>query len=328
MLRSKISMSVSAALLLGVVSITGCGTNNTASDKNVQTKSVRGIHDGRLGVNSMKVNAFDKMEMSRELADRIAAMPEVRSANVVVAGKSAYVAVTLDEASGGVHAKSYGNNVTGIGGPTGMIAGSGRTSGRTTTGTTGMNGANGMTGNNGLSGTAGMNGTPGMRGSRTGVPGMTGVGGSINGMSGTLSTGTGTVGGTGTANPGGYAGNGGNGVMSRSNMTDGRVLRNDIDRSMGTAAGTRTITPYSTNGTHNTGTLANDTMTRELKDKIAAEVRRYDQNIDKVYVSANPDFVERTNFYAQEFRAGHPLRGFAHEFSTMVGRIFPTRSGY
>ncbi|OKP92949.1 YhcN/YlaJ family sporulation lipoprotein [Paenibacillus sp. P32E] len=331
MLRSKISMSVSAALLLGVVSITGCGTNNTASDKNVQTKSVRGIHDGRLGVNSMKVNAFDKMEMSRELADRIAAMPEVRSANVVVAGKSAYVAVTLDEASGGVHAKSYGNTA-GIGGPTGMIAGNGRTSGRTTTGTTGMNDANGMTGNNGLSGTAGMNGTPGMRGSRTGVPGMTGVGGSINGMSGTLSTGTGTVGGTGTAKPGGYAGNGGNGIMSRSNMTDGRVLRNDIDRSMGTAAGTRTITPYSTNGmtngTHNTGTLANDTMTRELKDKIAAEVRRYDQNIDNVYVSANPDFVERTNFYAQEFRAGHPLRGFAHEFSTMVGRIFPTRSGY
>ncbi|MGN7763402.1 YhcN/YlaJ family sporulation lipoprotein [Paenibacillus sp. 22594] len=332
MLRSKISMSVSAALLLGVVSITGCGTNNTASDNNVQTKSVRGTHDGRLGVNSVKANAFDKMEMSRELADRIAAMPEVRSANVVVAGKSAYVAVTMDEASGGVHAKSYGNTVTGTGGPTGMVAGSGRTLGRTTTGTTGMNGATGMTGNNGLSGTAGMNGTAGMRGSRNGVPGMTGVGGSINGMSGSLSTGTGTVGGTGTANPGVYAGNGGNGIMSRSNMTDGRVLRNDIDRSMGTAAGTRTITPYSTNGmtngTNNTGTLTNDTVTRELKDKIAAEVRQYDKNIDNVYVSANPDFVERANFYAQEFRAGHPLRGFAREFSTMVERIFPTRSGY
>lgn len=41
MMRSKISMSVSAALLLGLVSITGCGTN-TAEKTNVQTKNVRG----------------------------------------------------------------------------------------------------------------------------------------------------------------------------------------------------------------------------------------------------------------------------------------------
>lgn len=38
MLRSKISMSVSAALLLGMVSITGCGDNNSADGNNVQTK--------------------------------------------------------------------------------------------------------------------------------------------------------------------------------------------------------------------------------------------------------------------------------------------------
>ncbi|MNW66150.1 Lipoprotein YhcN precursor [compost metagenome] len=75
-------------------------------------------------------------------------------------------------------------------------------------------------------------------------------------------------------------------------------------------------------------TLANDTVTRDMKDKIAAEVKKYDKNINNVYVSANPDFVDRANFYAQEFRAGHPLKGFAREFGTMVERIFPTRSGY
>ncbi|MCE3202942.1 YhcN/YlaJ family sporulation lipoprotein [Paenibacillus sonchi] len=337
MLRSKISMSVSAALLLGVVSITGCGTNNTASDNKVHTQNVRGTHDGRLGVNSVqgvRANAFDKMEVSEELADRIAAMPEVRSANVVVAGKSAYVAVVLDEASGGVHAKSNRNTTrinsyNGTAGPSGMVAGSGRILGRTTTGITG----NGDT-----------------RGSRNGVPGMTGVGGSMTGIPGSLSTGRGTVGGTGLANPGAFTGNGGNGIMSGNNMTDGRVLKRDIDRGMGTAAGTRSITPYSTNGTtgmngmngtngmgtgavngtnaNGVNTLANDTVTRDMKEKIAAEVKKYDKNIDNVYVSANPDFVDRANFYAQEFRAGHPLRGFAREFGTMVQRIFPTRSGY
>lgn len=329
MLRSKISMSVSAALLLGMVSITGCGTNNTASDNNVHSNSVRGNQNGRLGVNStqgVRNNAFDKMEVSEELASRIAAMPEVRTANVVVAGKSAYVAVVLDEASGGVHAQRNGNTTrinsyNGTGGP----AGSGRTLGRTTTGITGMDDT---------------------RGSRNGVLGMTGVGGSMTGIPGSLSTGRGTVGGTGMTNPGAFTGNGGNGIMSGTNMTDGRVMKRDIDRSMGTAAGTRTITPFSTNGTNGMNgmngtngmgngmnangmnTLANDTVTRDMKDKIAAEVKKYDKNINNVYVSANPDFVDRANFYAQEFRAGHPLKGFAREFGTMVERIFPTRSGY
>ncbi len=100
MMRSKISMSVSAALLLGLGSITGCGTN-TAEKTNVQTNSVRGVNDGRVGVNSVRggttmgTHNITKMEVSQGLADRIAAMPEVRTANVMLAGKNAYVAVTL-----------------------------------------------------------------------------------------------------------------------------------------------------------------------------------------------------------------------------------------
>lgn len=49
---------------------------------------------------------FGSMEMSKELADRVAAMPEVRSANVIMVGRSAYVAVMLEHASGGVHTRS------------------------------------------------------------------------------------------------------------------------------------------------------------------------------------------------------------------------------
>ncbi|MNN45737.1 Lipoprotein YhcN precursor [compost metagenome] len=99
-------------------------------------------------------------------------------------------------------------------------------------------------------------------------------------------------------------------------------MNRDITGSMGTAAGTRTITPYSTSN------VTSNDVTQDLKNKIAAEIKKYNTNIDKVYVSANPDFVNRANFYAQEVRAGHPLTGFAHEFRVMVDRIFPTRSGY
>jgi len=325
MLRSKISMSVSAALLLGMVSITGCGDNNSADGNNVQTKNVRKMNDSRINTNSVRGNAFDKMEMSQELADRIAAMPEVRSANVMIAGKSAYVAVAFDRADGGIHAKGtdnirpysygggFGNNTSG------MLTGPGRPIGGMDTG---MNTGPGMTVNPGVGrGTEPITGNRG-RGSVTGNPGMTGTGGSMAGVPKSL-TGTGTVGGIGTANPQAYPGNGNNGILSDSNYVDGTRMKRDIDNSMGTGIGIRSVAP------NNSNKMTDDEdVTEEMKDKIAAEVKRYNSGIDNVYVSANPDFVERADFYAQEVRAGHPLKGFANEFRTMVERIFPTRSGY
>ncbi|WNS43403.1 YhcN/YlaJ family sporulation lipoprotein [Paenibacillus sp. MMS20-IR301] len=312
MLRSKFGLSVSAALLLGAVSITGCGANNTATG-NVETKSVRGT-DGRIHVNSvqngMRAGDFDSMEVSKELADRVAAMPEVRSANVMLVGKSAYVAVMLENASGGVHAKgtrgvqpySFGS------GTAGMLGGSGRPGGLETGIGAGMGGN--------VSGTG--------RGTAAGNPGMTGTGGSIAGIPGNL-TGTGTVGGTGMTDPANYPGNGNNGIMSGNNMVDGSRLKQDIDESMGRrSVGIRSVTPD--NGTQ--VIRDNDTLTQDLKDKIADQVKKSNPDIKNVYVSANPDFVERADYYAREFRAGHPLKGFANEFRTMVERIFPTRSGY
>ncbi|WP_019908798.1 YhcN/YlaJ family sporulation lipoprotein [Paenibacillus sp. HW567] len=313
MLRSKISLSVSAALLLGMVTITGCGANNTAMG-NVQTKSVRGMHDGRLNVKAVpgtNVNNFDSMEMSQDLANRIAAMPEIRSAHVMLAGKSAYVAVALNEASAGTHATSitgrpsHLNNYTGMGRPSGILPGTRGTA--TTPGVTGMGNPSGM--------------LPGTRGTVTGTPGMTGMGGSMTGVPGQY-TGRGTVGGTGmvTPTPGTYVGN---------NTVDGRHLKHDLDVNMGTAAGTRTITPNNTIAPYSTNNVThNDRVTTELKNKIADEVKKHHKGIDNVYVSANPDFVQRANFYADEVRAGHPLKGFANEFRIMVERIFPTRSGY
>lgn len=318
MLRSKFGLTVSAALLLGAVSITGCGANNSATDNTVETKSVRGT-DGRIHVNSaqngMRANSFDSMEMSEELANRVAAMPEVRSANVMLVGKSAYVAVMLEEASGGVHAKStrgiqsYSYGSTSGSGTSGMLSGTGRPAGGLETGIgAGMGGMD--------------NSMRTGRGTAAGNPGMTGTGGSIAGIPGSM-TGTGTVGGTGVADPENYLGNGNNGIMSRSNMVDGRHMKRDIDESLGNTIGIRSVSPG--NGTAITD---KDTLTQDMKDKIAAEVKKGKTDLKNVYVSANPDFVERADYYAQEFRAGHPLKGFANEFRTMVERIFPTRSGY
>jgi hypothetical protein len=316
MLRSRISTSVSTALLLGMVSITGCGNNNAASSTDVQTNSIRGTNDGRIQVNSVRNNSYDKMEMSQELADRVAAMPEVSSANVVVSGKSAYVAVKLDDTNGKVSTKSTQRiRSYSLGAvrdnASGMLPGSGSSMG---------NGAGTGLGGAGTGIDTGM--ITGNRGTVNGTPGMTGMGGSMAGVPQSL-TGTGTVGGTGTANPGAYPGNGGNGVLSGSNYTDGTRLKHDIDESMGSGMGIRSVAPN-----NNYKMTSADDVTKEMKDRIAAEVKKHNANIKNVYVSANPDFVERADYYAREVRAGHPLKGFAKEFGTMVERIFPTHSGY
>lgn len=193
MLRSKIRMSVSAALLLGVVSITGCGTADTAGNTNVQTNSVRGANDGRLGVNSVRggtgVHNVDKMEVRQEIADRIAAMPEVRSANVMLAGKSAYVAVTLNDTSAGLSGKGTGtyraksSTIPHNYGPTGVMSGTGRVK----IGPNGMNGTGAV-----ANGTNGTNGT--MNGTVNTIPGSTSTGPAArNGTLGIGNMGTGTT---------------------------------------------------------------------------------------------------------------------------------------
>ncbi|OZQ62789.1 hypothetical protein CA600_21230 [Paenibacillus sp. VTT E-133280] len=370
MMRSKISMSVSAALLLGLVSITGCGTN-TAEKTNVQTNSVRGVNDGRIGVNSVRggtmgTHNITKMEVSQELADRIAAMPEVRTANVMLAGKNAYVAVTLHDTTTGLRAKgttSYrakSSTVPHNYGPTGVMSGTGRVK----IGHDGMNDTGAVT-----------NGTNGaLRGTVNTVPGTTstgpatlGMGTHRNGTTGMGSLGTGT--GTGTTGTRTHTYNNGpllnsngskrdvnmgmgigNGMGMGTRNSSGTGTGSGMTDGLGTGMGIRSTTPNYTNSTHGTNYRSNsthmngthsthmnntnntmnmketDTVTKEIKAKIAAEVKKHDATIKDVYVSANPDFVERVNVYAEEARAGHPIKGFVDEFRTMVERIFPTRN--
>ncbi|WP_375090660.1 YhcN/YlaJ family sporulation lipoprotein [Peribacillus sp. RS7] len=63
----------------------------------------------------------------------------------------------------------------------------------------------------------------------------------------------------------------------------------------------------------------------DLKERVADAVRGADPSVDQVYVSANPDFVQRIDEYANDVENGKPVAGFADEFREMVTRIFPTQ---
>jgi YhcN/YlaJ family sporulation lipoprotein len=67
-----------------------------------------------------------------------------------------------------------------------------------------------------------------------------------------------------------------------------------------------------------------DPITHKLKDRIAQQIRATDPNIQNVYVSTNPEFVDRINRYVADVQQGRPVSGFFQEFSNMIRNIFPT----
>ncbi|MFI8491366.1 YhcN/YlaJ family sporulation lipoprotein [Peribacillus butanolivorans] len=69
---------------------------------------------------------------------------------------------------------------------------------------------------------------------------------------------------------------------------------------------------------------ADKDLTNELKDRIADSVRGADSSVEKVYVSTNPDFVQRMNDYVTDINNGKPVIGFVDEFRDLVTRIFPS----
>lgn len=64
-------------------------------------------------------------------------------------------------------------------------------------------------------------------------------------------------------------------------------------------------------------------LTRDIEDKIAKQVRAANSDIQNVYVSTNPQFVNRINGYVDDVQQGRPVVGFVEEFNEMVARIFP-----
>ncbi|MBG9587482.1 YhcN/YlaJ family sporulation lipoprotein [Cytobacillus firmus] len=63
---------------------------------------------------------------------------------------------------------------------------------------------------------------------------------------------------------------------------------------------------------------------KDLEDQISDEVKSTDDNIRNVFVSSNPDFVERMGDYGDKIQSGKPIRGLFEEFNETVQRVFPT----
>ncbi|RDY70240.1 MULTISPECIES: YhcN/YlaJ family sporulation lipoprotein [Halobacillus] len=61
----------------------------------------------------------------------------------------------------------------------------------------------------------------------------------------------------------------------------------------------------------------------EMEKQIKKAVKASDQDINNVYISTNPDFVDLTNNYVEDSQNGEPVTGFFREFGEMVDRIFP-----
>lgn len=64
-------------------------------------------------------------------------------------------------------------------------------------------------------------------------------------------------------------------------------------------------------------------FTNNLEREISKRVKSADPGIDRVYVSANPDFYNHIRDYANDIRTGKPVSGFFKEFTQTINRVFP-----
>lgn len=164
-------------------------------------------------------------------------------------------------------------------------------------------------------------------------------GNTMNGTSTNLDTGINdsTIMGTGTGTGGNMMGLGAptqNGVTSNvTNQTGGGgnypTNRDHGYGSLGTSSYglMRGLTTSPAPGTGNGVGGNDDNITQEVKDMISDKIKKSDSTITNVYVSANPEFVDRVGGYVSDVSNGHPISGIADEFQTLVNRIFPTQSG-
>jgi spore cortex protein len=100
------------------------------------------------------------------------------------------------------------------------------------------------------------------------------------------------------------------------NNTDNTDNTDNNGNTDGKAAGT------DTNNVNNHNS-PDQVLSSDLENKIAEKVREANENIRNVYVSLNPDFVERMTGYQERINRGEPVEGFFDEFSEAVQRVFP-----
>ncbi|MRH44923.1 YhcN/YlaJ family sporulation lipoprotein [Aquibacillus halophilus] len=89
------------------------------------------------------------------------------------------------------------------------------------------------------------------------------------------------------------------------------------------------------NGARNGGNAGNvgngnnlgngDNVSNRIEREIRDAVKAVDRDIDNVYVSTNPDFVDLTNNFRDGANNGEPIEGFFDQMGAMIERVFPDR---
>lgn len=64
-------------------------------------------------------------------------------------------------------------------------------------------------------------------------------------------------------------------------------------------------------------------LTSQLKRKIAQRAKAVDPLVQRVYVSANPDFVKQLRDYSEDIQTGRPVEGIVDQLSDIIRRTFP-----
>lgn len=64
-------------------------------------------------------------------------------------------------------------------------------------------------------------------------------------------------------------------------------------------------------------------LTSQLKEKIARRAKAIDPVVQRVYVSANPDFVKQLGDYSKDIQTGRPIEGIIDQLSDIIQRTFP-----
>lgn len=77
------------------------------------------------------------------------------------------------------------------------------------------------------------------------------------------------------------------------------------------------------NGNNNNNKGNGDEITDDTKKKISDIVKSTDKDIDNVYVSTNPDFVDLVTNYANQAENGEPIEGLFDQMGNMIERVFP-----
>ncbi|WP_154896327.1 YhcN/YlaJ family sporulation lipoprotein [Paenibacillus illinoisensis] len=300
-----ISLSLSTAIFV-MAGLTGCGDGR--DNNNMQTNNagqeVRGLNRYGVETNGMdgiraksyRMHNVTDLKSSDELAKRITEMKEIKSANVLLTDRNAYVAVRLtDGHAGKMDSQANGN---GNGGRNSTMNGNLRNRASGTMRSESMNqdlgGMRVHAGDGTMSPYTTSGIAPGLNtGSATDRSHM----GNDRSIYGTMGTGTfGMM--RGLTNTG-----------RERTMSDGHYGM----QSEGQGVGQRQDS-------------SDDNTSEEIKGKVAAKIKQFAPNVENVYVSANPDFVDHVQTYADDIRNGKPVSGMIDTFQSMVERIFPTNA--